>query len=156
MDYILLIIETAVVVSVLCTARAIVRSWKHKLPECVAPLRSSRLHSIDAARTSMRSKPQVERISVKECENLIHSFDNVVFIALRQGSERTPLPFPAKVAVSIAPSELADVLKLIPDCRVVLCGEVDLCNSISETLKDIARSAPVYVLESAAACAEAV
>lgn len=155
MEFILLIIETVVVV-VLCTARAIVRSWKHKVPECVVPLCSSRLHSIDAARTSMRSKPQVKRISVKECENLIHSFDNVVFIALRQGSERTPLPFRATHAVSIAASELVDVLKLIPDCYVVLCGEVDLCSSIFETLEDIARSTPVYVLESTAACSEAV
>jgi hypothetical protein len=67
---------------------------------------------------------------MKECEHIIHTLDNIVFIAIRQGCERKFLPFPPIQAISVAPGELADTLKLIPDFSVVLCGQVELCTSI--------------------------
>ena len=154
MDLLLFLIETVVVAVVICTARVFVRGRRHKPPECVAPLRSPRLSPIDMACPLTRHERQVKPISISECEKLVYNFDNVVFIALRQGSERIPLPFPAMHAVSVAPSELVDILKLIPDCFVVLCGEVDLGSPILDRLEDIARSRPVYVLEAAPEHAE--
>ena len=150
MDFIRLLIEIVVVVALIGTARVIGKRKRHILPESVMPLPPLCLHSSDMIRPSTILKPQVKRISIRECENLVHDSDNVVFIALRQGSATAPVPFPVKRAVSIAPGELVDVLKLIPDCYVVLCGEVDLCSSILWALEDIARSKPIYVLESAA------
>ncbi len=150
MDYILLLIEIVVVVAVICTAREIGRHRRHKLPESVMPLPPLGLHSNDMVHPSTILTHHVKRISMRECENLVHNFDNVVFIALRKGSARAPLPFPVKHAVSIAPGELDDVLKLIPDCYVVLCGEVDLCSSTLWALDEFARSRPIYVLGSAA------
>jgi hypothetical protein len=156
MDFTWFFVEVVVILAIIYTAREIARRWRRKRPECVVPLRSPRFHSIDAARRSSMPERRVKRISTRECENLVRAFDNVVFIALRQESKRTPLPSPAIHAVSIAPSELVDVLNLIPDCYVVLCGEIDACPSILKTIEGVVRSAPVYLLDAAAVSAEAV
>ena len=93
---------------------------------------------------------------MKECERLVQTSGNVVFIALKKESAGKPLPLLPMHAMSIDPGELVDVLKLIPDSYVVLCGEVDLCSSILGSLEDVAGSMPVYLLEAAAVRSEAV
>jgi hypothetical protein len=136
-----------VFVVVLCTARGIVRGQKRRLPECVVPLPPSRFHSIDAIFPGAMPKRQVKWISAKECASLVHTSDNVVFIAIRSGSRNKRPSFPGLQSLSIAPNQLADVLRwLPPESCIVLSGEVDLCASALGSLDDIASSGPVYVL----------
>ena len=137
-----------VVVAVICTAREVVKGWRHKLPESMVSVPSPHFHSLGAFRPSSIPKRQVKRISMTECERLIHTSENVVFTSVREGSGGKRLPFPEMHVMSIAPNELVDVLKLIPECCVVvLCGEVELSSSILGSLADAAGSAPVHVLE---------
>ena len=141
-----------VVVAVISTAREIIKGWRHKLSESMVPLPSPHFHSLGAFRPSTIPKRQVKRISMTECGRLIQTSDNIVFISVREGSEGKRLPFPEMHVMSIAPNELVDVLKLIPEsCVVVLWGEVELCSSILGSLADAAGSVPVYVLEATAA-----
>jgi len=136
-----------VLVAVVCTAREIVRGW-YGPPRYGVSLQLSRSRSINAVHPAPIRKRQVKWISMRECENLVYSSRDLVFIALRRTSDGTPLPFPGLHAFAIAPSQLADVLRwLPPGSRVVLCGEVDSCSSILGSLDDIAGSSPVYVLK---------
>jgi hypothetical protein len=94
---------------------------------------------------------------MRECERLVDRCGNAVFIALGRASDREPFPFPGPHAFSIAPSQLADVLRwLPPGSRVVLCGEADACSSIVGSLDDIAGYPPVYVLETTTVRSQAV
>jgi hypothetical protein len=152
MAYVLFLVEIVAVIFVIAIARRIVRGRRQNRLDCVAPLSSAQFLSI----SSGIPKHPVKQISVEACEDLVHADDNLVFIALRRGNARATIPLRAMRAVTIAPSELPDVLKLIPDCCVVLCAEADLYPSILEALKNIAHFAPIYFLESAAVRAEAV
>ena len=82
MEFMRVLIEIVVVVAVICTVREFGKRRRHKLPESVMPLPPLCLHSSDMIRPSTILKPQVKRISIRECENLVHDSDNVVFIAL--------------------------------------------------------------------------
>ena len=136
------------VVAIICTAGEIVRDWRARLPERMVPLTPVRFPSVDAVPPPIMPKRQIKWISMKECEGVVHNSYNVVFIEIRSGSEGKALPFPATHVLSIAPSQLADVLRwLPPDSCVVLCGEVDLCSSILGSLDDIAGSASIYLLK---------
>lgn len=137
-----------VVVAVVCAARETIRGWRHSLPERVVPLTPVCFPSVDALPApSTTAKRHVKWISIKECERLIQTSNNILFIAVRQGSERKLLPFPAIRAMSVAPCELVDTLELISDSCVVLCGQVELCSSILGSLTDNVGSTPLYVLD---------
>jgi hypothetical protein len=144
----MLLLMGIVLVAVVCTAREIVSGWRCGPPRYVVPLPLSRARSIDAVHHAPIRRRPVKWISMRECESLVHSSADIVFIALSRASDGAPLSFPGPHGFSIAPSQLADVLRwLPPGSRVVLCGEVDSCSSILESLDDIAGSRPVYVLK---------
>lgn len=146
MDFMWLLIGI-VFVAVLCTAHGIVSGHRRRLPECVVPLPAPRFHAIDAVSPCVMPKRQVKWISAKECAALVHTSENVVFIAIRSGSGNKRPSFPGLQALSIAPNQLADVLRwLPPESCVVLSGEVDLCASALGALDEIAASGPVYLL----------
>jgi hypothetical protein len=136
------------VVAIIFSAREIVRDWRHRLPERVVPLNPVRFPLVDAVPPPAMPKRPIKWISMKDCEGVVHNSSNVVFIEIRSGSEGKPLPFPATHVLSIAPSQLVDVLRwLPPDSCVVLWGEVDLCSSILGSLDDVAGSASIYVFK---------
>ena len=139
-----------VLIAAVCTAREIVRGLRYSSQDYVMRLPLSRSRAIDRVHPTPIRKRQVKWISIRECESLVYSSRDIVFIALRRASDRTSLPFPGLHAFSIAPSQLADVLRwLPPGSRVVLCGEVDSCSSILGSLDD-AGSPPIYVLKTTA------
>jgi hypothetical protein len=146
-----------VLVAVVCTAREIVRGWRYGSPKYVVPLPVSCSRSIDSVHPTPIRKRQVKWISIRECESLVLSSNEIAFIALRPAGAEVPLPFPGLHAFTIAPSQLADVLRwLPPSCScVVLCGEVDSCPSILGSLDNTVSFPPVYVLKTAAAHSKA-
>jgi hypothetical protein len=139
-----------VLIAAVCTAREIVRGLRYGPSGYGVPRLLSPSRSIDVVHPAPVRKRQVKWISMRECESLVYSSRDIVFIALRRASDRTSLPFPGLHAFSIAPSQLTDVLRwLPPGSRVVLCGEVDSCSSILGSLDD-AGSPPIYVLKTTA------
>jgi hypothetical protein len=153
---VMLLLMGIVLVAVACTAREIVRGLRYSSLDYVMRLPLSRSRSIDRVHPTPIRKRQVKWISMRECESLVFSSNNIAFIALRRAGAGMPLPFPGLHAFSIAPSQLADVLRWLPPCScVVLCGEVDSCSSILGSLDDMAGSPPVYVLKTTTARSKA-
>ena len=151
MSFILLLMGV-VLVAVVCTAREVVRGLRYSSLDYVMRLPLSSSRSIDRVHPTPIRRRQVKWISMRECESLVFSSNNIAFIALRRAGAGMPLPFPGLHAFSIAPSQLADVLRWLPPCScVVLCGEVDSCSSILGSLDDMAGSPPVYVLKTTTA-----
>jgi hypothetical protein len=134
-------------VAVFCTAREIIRDARSAppIPQATSPAP----RPVNMARPRARRR-QIKWISMKECESLVRRSDDVIFVAIRPGSERKTLSFPSMSVLSITPGQLVDVLPwLAPKSSVVLCGEAHLCSSIVESLDDVAGAAPIYALKPA-------
>jgi hypothetical protein len=134
------------ILAVVYTAHWAVRNCREKPVESAFRSHAPCALSIEVARGPIK-KRQLEGISITECKRLIHASDNIMFLAIRQGSEMKFLHFPGIRAMSVDPSDLVDALRSVPDCCVVLCGQVELCSSILESDTDFAGSTPIFVLE---------
>jgi hypothetical protein len=136
-----------VFVAVVCTAREIVRYWRRNPPEYLVPLHSTRSGAIEALRSSAMRKRHARWISMNECEKLVHTRNNVVFIAIKSEGYNDPPPFPGVTYLSVSPNQLIDVLRwLPPGACVVLDGEIDPCCSVVEPLDRDTGSASLYLL----------
>jgi hypothetical protein len=139
------------VASLLYTAYVIARDNRHKLPDCVVPL--SPLGPGVAKKTSslLSCGREIRWISMTECEDLIHTSSDIIFIDLGSPDEEKHFPHLADHVLSISPNHILDVLRwLPPETTVVLYGASDLCTSMIWTVRNLAGVAPVYVLKAAA------
>jgi hypothetical protein len=139
------------VASLLYTAYVIARDSRHKLPDCVVPL--STLGPGAAKKTSYvpSHRREIRWVSMNECEDLIHTSTDIIFIDLGSPDEEKHFPIEAEHVLSISPSNILDVLQwLPPETTVVLYGASDLCTSMIWTVRNLAGVAPVYVLKAPA------
>jgi hypothetical protein len=129
------------------TACVVARGEKPKLPDPVIPLRKPVLDSTTRLGSHHQGKREVQWITQKNFESLTQGNDDVIFIDLRPENESKAAPFPHTHALSIAPGQLVDVLRwLPPSSSVVLYGAPSLCASMIWAVRDLAGSAPIYVL----------
>jgi hypothetical protein len=137
-----------VFVAVVCMAREIVRSWRRNQSESVVPLCSTRSDPLEALRSSAFHKRNAKWISMSECEKLVHTRDNLVFITVKSKKIHEAAPFPGIYSLSVSPNQLIDVLRwLPPDACVVLDGELDRCCSVVEPMDRETGSASLYLLK---------
>jgi hypothetical protein len=134
-----------VLLAVICTAHEILKGWKRRAPDRAFLRRASRSDSRNIVPAI--SKRRAIWISMRECQQLLHSKNNLFFIAIRSGGISGPLPFSGLHAVCISPSEVVDVLQWVStDNCVVFCGETDVCSSVFGRRNDEAGTASIYVL----------
>jgi len=101
----------------------------------------------------MRRRPdrplerEVKWISAKECEALLRTYCDVIFIDLRSGKENAPIPLAVSEILTVSPSQFSDMLRWLPaSSSIVLYGASDSCASLLWSTRNIHGGAPVYVL----------
>jgi hypothetical protein len=150
MEFIWLLVAMPVV-SFLCSAYLIAKGNRRKLPDCVAPLSTMGLVSAKNTSSLPSCGRKITWISMKECEDIIRTSSDVVFIDLGPPEEGKKLPIPAAHVLSISPSHVLDVVRwLPPETTVLLYGASELCASMIWTARSLAGVAPVYVVKAAA------
>ena len=146
MDFMLFLLGI-VLVSVVCAAEGIVKGWKQPRARPVTPRPTLSSSSIDTGRSSFKRKRELQSISIKECETLIHASEGVLFVSVNETGERRPLPFHDTYALFMTPRQLANELRWFPsNSCVVLCGDVSLCSSVLELLENVPEIPPLYML----------
>lgn len=154
MDVLWLVLGT-VFVAVVWTARSIVKSWECAPVRNVRALPPLRPNSTKSLQSNSASRRVIRAISMQECESLVHSADDVIFIVVRAVGDRGPLPFPEMHALAVVPGQLADELRWLPSAScVVLCGAVNLCASELGSLAGGLGSRQIYILRQTSAQSE--
>jgi hypothetical protein len=149
MEFIWLLVAMPVV-SFLCSAYLIARDNRRKLPDCVVPLSTSGLWSAKKTSPPTSRGREIRWTSVGECEDIIRSSRDVIFINLGPPEEEKQLPISPAHALSISPRHVLAVLQwLPPETTVVVYGASDLCASMIWTVRNLAGVAPVYFLKTA-------
>ena len=148
MDFIWFFVAVPVV-SFLCTACLIATDHRRKLPDCVVPL--STIGLVSAKKTSpFSNRRKIRWISMGECEGIVRTSSDVVFLDLGPPEEDKRLPMRAAHVLSISPNHVLGVVQwLPPETTVVLYGAYDLCASMIWTARSLAGIAPVYVVKAA-------
>ena len=96
----------------------------------------------------MKRKRELQSISIRECETLIHASEGVLFINITETGERRPLPFHNMYALVMTPHQLVSELRWFPPTScVVLCGDVILCSSVLELLESVPQTPLMYMLK---------
>jgi hypothetical protein len=143
MDFMLLLLGI-VLVTVICTVRGIFKGPAR--PIAARPVLPS--NPIDNGSLSMKRKRELQSISIKECETLLHASDGVLFISVTETGERRPLPFHNMYALVMTPQQLVGQLRWFPATScLVLCGDVTLCSSVLELLESVPQTPPIYMLK---------
>jgi hypothetical protein len=97
--------------------------------------------------SNLKGSRAVELISAEELRHLLYQSDDIILIDLRSNWERKSLASPAANTLSVAPSQLRDLLFWLPPASsVVLYGSSDLCVSVTRVVRHLPGVAPIYVL----------
>jgi hypothetical protein len=149
MDFICFFVAVPLV-SFLCTFYLIAKDHRRKLPDCVVPLSTSGSWSARKTFNPPSRGRKIRWISMRECEDIVRTSSNVVFIDLGPPEEGKQLPIRAAHVLSISPSHVLDVVRwLPPETTVLLYGASDPCASMIWTARSLAGVAPVYVVKAA-------
>jgi hypothetical protein len=124
----------------------IVRRGEARLSRSVTPLPFA--HPEAMRMTGNRApKRKVKWISDKECEQLLRSSSDIVFLDMRSES-KAPIPFAVPEVLVLNPSQIFDMLRWLPSSTsVVLYGASNLCTSVAWSARNICGWAPIYVLD---------
>ena len=87
---------------------------KTKMPDCVTPISPASIDSTAHLVQIVQKRREIKWISTKECETLLRSCEEVIFIDLRSHVRREPLPFPLAHVLYVDSSQLLDILKWLP------------------------------------------
>lgn len=86
-------------------------------------------------------------ISTKEIETLLRRSTDVLFVDLRTGAGKVPIPIDVPKILTVSPSQFFDVLRWLPaSSSIVLYGASDACTSLLWSTRKIPGWAPIYVL----------
>jgi hypothetical protein len=146
MDFMLFMLGI-VLVAVICAAGSIVTAWKQPRTPAVKSRPMQYFESKYTGHTAFTHKRELQSISIKECQTLIHASEGVLFISLDEAGERRSLPFYNMYALVMTPRQLVDEMRWFPsDTCVVLCGEVGLCSLVLGLLENVPEIRPIYML----------
>jgi hypothetical protein len=99
---------------------------------------------LDNGRPSMKRKRELQSISIKECETLLHASDGVLFISVTETGERRPLPFHNMYALVMTPHNwLASCAGSLPQVAWCCAGTslcVPLCLNCWKVFRKLLRS----------------
>lgn len=145
MDFMLLLLGI-ILVSVICAARGIVKGWKQPGTR-LATKRPLPARSAVTASPSWKHKRELQSISIKECETLIHATEGVLFVSVVEEGDRRPPSFYNMYALVMTPLQLAAEIRWFPpDSCVVMCGDVRLCSSVLALLENVPKIPPIFML----------
>jgi hypothetical protein len=146
MDFMLLMLGI-VLGAVICAARSIVTGRKQPRTRPVKSPPMLYFDSKDTGHARFKHKRELQSISIKECETLIHASEGVLFVSVNETGDRRPLPFHNMYALVMTPRQLACEIRWFPsDTCVVLYGDVSLCCSALGLLENVPEIPPIYML----------
>lgn len=146
MDFLLLLLGI-IFVAVICTAARIVTGRKQPLVRQGTRRLLPPSHSTAPSHPPLERGPELRSISIKECETLIRSSGEVLFVAVNETGHRRPLPFHNMYALNMTPRQFADEVRWFPaNTCVVLCGDVNLCSLALGLLENVPEIPLIYML----------
>src|ERR1700691_2221003 len=105
MDFMLFMLGI-VLVAVICAAGSIVTAWKQPRTPAVKSRPRQYFESKYTGHTAFTHKRELQSISIKECQTLVHASEGVLFISLDEAGERRSLPFYNMYALVMTPRQL--------------------------------------------------
>ena len=117
-----------------------------RLPDCVTPIPPAN-NGIVQIRQGRTPEREVKWVSTKECETLLLRSSDVLFIDIRTGPRKAPIPIDVPEVLTLTPSQFFDMLRWLPaSSSVVLYDASDACTSLLWSTRNIRGWAPIYVL----------